>query len=82
MKRERGNTDDFHTKMPRTGSVCVYFIYFFSLLLPTYKFAPAEEELVSCQGEVAGLPAFDKLPADLFLLQLSFDQRLPFLVHN
>lgn len=48
----------------------------------TYGFASAEEQLVPCQGEVAGFPALDELPADLLLLQLPFDQRLAFLVDN
>lgn len=34
----------------------------------TYGFASPEEQLVSCQGEVAGFPALDELPADLLLL--------------
>lgn len=52
------------------------------LSLATYGFASPEEQLVSCQGEVAGFPALDELPADLFLLQLPLDQRLSLLVHD
>lgn len=52
------------------------------LPLATYWFASPEEQLVSCQGEVAGFPALDELPAHLFLLQLPLNQRLPLLVHN
>lgn len=60
----------------------IYPFFVFAFSLPTYRFSPAEEELVPCQGVIAGLPALDELPADLFLLQLPFDQRLSFLVHD
>lgn len=53
-----------------------------SLSAPTYRFAPAEKQLISRQGEVVGLPALDELPADLLLLQLPLNERLTFLVHN
>lgn len=70
----------------RTGTMCMCVFVCVceeaSLLLATYWFAPPEEELVSRQGEVAGFPALDELPADLLLLQLPLDQRLPLLVHN
>lgn len=52
------------------------------LLATTYRFASPEEQLVPCQCEVAGFPALDELPADLLLLQLPLDQRLPLLVDN
>lgn len=52
------------------------------LSAPTYRFAPTKKQLISRQGEVAGFPALDELPADLLLLQLPLNERLSFLVHN
>lgn len=63
-------------------SMCVCVCEEASFPLATYRFAPSEEQLVSCQGEIASFPALDELPADLLLLQLPLDQRLSLLVHN
>lgn len=50
--------------------------------LPTYRFSFPKKQLVASQSEVASFPPFDKLPPDLLLFKLAFDQRLAILIYN
>lgn len=58
------------------------FMCWGSFSVSTYRFASPEKELISRQGEVAGFPALNELPANLFLFQLPLDQRLSLLVYD
>lgn len=48
----------------------------------TYGFSFPKKQLVASQSEVASFPPFDKLPADLLLFKLAFNQRLAVLIYN